>query len=55
MKAIEWKAETISAIKTDVLQLIEGSRYQKKKKKKREKTSVGDVRITTHKSLSPAS
>lgn len=43
VKAFEWKAETISAIKINVLQLIECSRYQKKSK-----TSMGDVRATTY-------
>lgn len=34
VKAFEWKAETISAIKIDVLQLIECSCYRKKKERK---------------------
>lgn len=35
VKAFEWKAETISAIKIDALQHIKCSRYQKKKKERK--------------------
>lgn len=49
VKAFEWKAEAISAIKIDVLRLIEYARYQKKKKKRERENFRGgmlELRLT---------